>query len=347
MINPCKDFIQQLGLREKDVISGRGNGVLIHPGNIFYKSLVKERKIAYQRDDATLQEKNELIAEIFDIVTSSSSLSSSNQHPPQPGRFIKLPRQHNDQKSSSGCDDYEIQGKVEAFKKIAQALREKPKKIRTDRSKEPKKVQQQVNQNTRHKSKIHHQEKMIPVAHSARSMLLAVSSSVDTKYNTSIMTCSHYDAAPPTNIGAAFLIEEEETRRREGGHWTLIPSSEISENNSLHHHPQQHLHPYHFFQDQQLQIKGRRSVCRDVGGGSGTSTCSVVSYNTDGPKSLSWSRGTTKISSGGGTNVIHPTISEDSSSTDDHATPNNAGIYIDDIYFPYPDCSFDVSSFEW
>ncbi len=99
-------------IQATDVICSRGNGVLNHPGNVLYANLIRERKPAYQ-SISVAKKKRVFINDVLRIIKSSDP----------PGRFLKLSG-----KSKKGEDLYKAASETEAAKKIAQALREKPKK---------------------------------------------------------------------------------------------------------------------------------------------------------------------------------------------------------------------------
>lgn len=96
--------------RQNDVLLGRGSGVNTHPGNSFFRSLVKQYKLEYVTSTAPM--KKQIIVDIIGKVL--------NQTPP--GRFLKL-----DMKTKQWqCISY-----LDAKKKTGQALREDQSKLRT------------------------------------------------------------------------------------------------------------------------------------------------------------------------------------------------------------------------
>mmetsp|Transcript_17657 Transcript_17657/g.26374 ORF Transcript_17657/g.26374 Transcript_17657/m.26374 type:complete len:331 (+) Transcript_17657:495-1487(+) len=96
--------------RQNDVLLGRGSGVNTHPGNSYFRSLVKQYKQEYVNSPAPM--KKQIIVNIIGKVV--------NQTPP--GRFLKL-----DNKAKQWqCIRY-----FDAKKKTGQALREDQSKLRT------------------------------------------------------------------------------------------------------------------------------------------------------------------------------------------------------------------------
>jgi hypothetical protein len=96
--------------RPNDVLLGRGSGVNAHPGNSYFRSLVKQYKLEYVSTTAPM--KKQIIVDIIGKVV--------NQTPP--GRFLKL-----DHKTKQWqCISY-----LDAKKKTGQALREDQSKLRT------------------------------------------------------------------------------------------------------------------------------------------------------------------------------------------------------------------------
>ena len=97
--------------RQNDVLLGRGSGVNTHPGNSYFRSLVKQYKLEYVTSTAPM--KKQIIVDIIGKVV--------NQQTP-PGRFLKL-----DHKTKQWqCISY-----LDAKKKTGQALREDQSKLRT------------------------------------------------------------------------------------------------------------------------------------------------------------------------------------------------------------------------
>lgn len=104
-------------LKGRDIICSRGKGVLTNPGNIFYTTLISEHKANYQ-NALSVKEKKEVVTEVLRIIKSG-----------KPGRrFLKPSGEDNDDGS------YEQLRRDDVIKKIAQALREKPK-TRKDQTK--------------------------------------------------------------------------------------------------------------------------------------------------------------------------------------------------------------------
>lgn len=92
-----------------DVISGRAQGISHHPGNEYYRYLIRKYKVRYVSSTST--EKKKIIKDLVKIV--------ENQSPP--GRFLKIIPE-------TGM--YIQMSYNEAKKKIGQALREDAPKIR-------------------------------------------------------------------------------------------------------------------------------------------------------------------------------------------------------------------------
>lgn len=89
-----------------DVLSGRGAGISNHPGNIFYRNLVKNHKLEYSQ--SSLQRKKEIIRFIIDTIHQKS------------GRFLS---QNPNTKEWETVSDDKVQ------KKTGQALREDAPKL--------------------------------------------------------------------------------------------------------------------------------------------------------------------------------------------------------------------------
>mmetsp|Transcript_9347 Transcript_9347/g.10868 ORF Transcript_9347/g.10868 Transcript_9347/m.10868 type:complete len:342 (-) Transcript_9347:31-1056(-) len=90
-----------------DVLSGRGHGVASHQGNIYYASLIKERKKEYQNKETNCKRKKEIALEIVNKILA--------QQPT--GRFLK----------TKTAFVWVVKNEQFAVMKVAQALREKPK----------------------------------------------------------------------------------------------------------------------------------------------------------------------------------------------------------------------------
>lgn len=100
--------VHETEVTESDVLSGRGNGVAGHEGNVFYTRLIKDNKEEYQGNTSG-KTKRQIALRIIDIIKA--------QDPP--GRFLK-----------SKKDEpfvWSVQEDSVAIKKVTQALREKPK----------------------------------------------------------------------------------------------------------------------------------------------------------------------------------------------------------------------------
>jgi len=93
---------------DNDVVGGRGNGSNFHPGNVYFRSLVDEKKAAYTSSSATPYDKNDIINEIIQEV---EGLNPS-------GRFLK-------EDGASGL--WRVMNRKQKMKKTGQALREKTK----------------------------------------------------------------------------------------------------------------------------------------------------------------------------------------------------------------------------
>ena len=103
--------------RDGDILCCRGNGVLSHPGNVFYLSLIKKYQKMYQSRDQllTAKEKRVIVRHIVDVIESLDP----------PGRFLKLVGR----KPNEAEDVFHvIQDRDTRMKKVSQALRERPKK---------------------------------------------------------------------------------------------------------------------------------------------------------------------------------------------------------------------------
>lgn len=100
-----------------DILSGRGASVNQHPGNMYYRHLIKMRKLDYIHSKANV--KKNIISEIVEMVTVLQT---------PPGRFLK--RKNNPDSDNSSEGDWECLTLEEAKKKTGQALREDAPKIR-------------------------------------------------------------------------------------------------------------------------------------------------------------------------------------------------------------------------
>ena len=94
-----------------DILSGRGSGVNLHPGNAFYRTLVKFSKVEYA--NVKSPQKKLIIAQIIDEVNKKSP----------PGRFLK---------QNHKSKEWECLTLADAKKKTGQALREDQSKLRDD-----------------------------------------------------------------------------------------------------------------------------------------------------------------------------------------------------------------------
>jgi hypothetical protein len=108
--------ITKQDIRSRDVLCNRGNGVLANPGNIVYTSLIRERKPIYQSLKSA-KEKKRIVNEVFDLLIKKTEEDDQQA----PGRFLKPCNKDDDSLW------YEISDEIQVTKKIAQALREKPK----------------------------------------------------------------------------------------------------------------------------------------------------------------------------------------------------------------------------
>ena len=96
-----------------DVIGGRGNGANLHPGNIYFRSLVATHKARYLA--ATARDKKEIKKQIVYHIQSVSDTRST------PGRFLI--------KKAPGL--WKCMSPKDALKKTGQALREDAPRIRS------------------------------------------------------------------------------------------------------------------------------------------------------------------------------------------------------------------------
>jgi hypothetical protein len=94
-----------------DVLSGRGSGVNLHPGNTFYRSLVRFYKLQYANVKSSA--KKEIIAKIIEEVKAKSPA----------GKFLKR---------NGKSNEWECLTLAEAKKKTGQALREDQSRLRDD-----------------------------------------------------------------------------------------------------------------------------------------------------------------------------------------------------------------------
>jgi len=92
---------------DNDILSGRGAGINLHPGNIFYRNLIQSYKVQYVHSDPG--EKKCIIKCVF---------NQAKQY----GRFLKL--------NPSTEEEWNIVPDDEARKKIGQALRENASTIK-------------------------------------------------------------------------------------------------------------------------------------------------------------------------------------------------------------------------
>lgn len=96
-------------IKENDVLSGRGSKINQHPGNSFFRALIRQNKLRYVNSKPS--DKKKIILDIIDKV--------EKQDPP--GRFLKQ-----DAKTA----EWEVISFLEAKRKTGQALREDAPKIR-------------------------------------------------------------------------------------------------------------------------------------------------------------------------------------------------------------------------
>mmetsp|Transcript_27307 Transcript_27307/g.41100 ORF Transcript_27307/g.41100 Transcript_27307/m.41100 type:complete len:312 (-) Transcript_27307:75-1010(-) len=96
----------------RDIICSRGKGVLTNAGNIFYANLISEHKPIYQ-SLPNIKAKRALVLDLLSIIESGDT----------PRRFLKPSEDDGD----DGEEIYEELSRADSVKKIAQALREKPK----------------------------------------------------------------------------------------------------------------------------------------------------------------------------------------------------------------------------
>jgi len=91
---------------ENDILSGRGAGVNLHPGNLRYRKLIQSYKLQYVKSDPV--KKKQIIKFVFNTAK-------------QYGRFLKL---------DPITDDWTTVSDEEARMKVGQALRENAPKIK-------------------------------------------------------------------------------------------------------------------------------------------------------------------------------------------------------------------------
>jgi hypothetical protein len=103
--------------RQGDILCCRGNGVLTHPGNIFYLELIKKYQKIYQRTSPKSlnpREKRTIVRKVVDTIEELDP----------PGRFLRMAG-----RQEGGVEIFHvIQERETIIKKVSQALREKPKK---------------------------------------------------------------------------------------------------------------------------------------------------------------------------------------------------------------------------
>jgi hypothetical protein len=128
MVEPI--IVKRSEARDRDILCCRGNGVLSHPGNIFYLQLIKQYQQIYQRSDQPLsaKEKRIIVTHIVDVIEASDP----------PGRFLRLVGKQSSVSNIDGTGGVDpaqaeelfhvIQDRDSRMKKVSQALREKPKK---------------------------------------------------------------------------------------------------------------------------------------------------------------------------------------------------------------------------
>ncbi len=128
---PPEIIVSRSEAKKHDVLCGRGNGFLHHPGNLFYLKVIKEYQMVYQRERGakgtavmTNKAKRSIVEHVIRII---------HQLNP-PGRFLKF------------VGKVDIDGRQEEIyhvvhehiykvKKVSQALREKEKPKKKTRSK--------------------------------------------------------------------------------------------------------------------------------------------------------------------------------------------------------------------
>lgn len=98
---------------DSDILGGRGNGVNSHPGNAYFRRLIKENKVAYVHAKGTFVKRN-IVQEIFQKTQSEG------------GRFLKVDPE---------TEHWYCMSIEEAEKKIGQALREGGPSMREKKNK--------------------------------------------------------------------------------------------------------------------------------------------------------------------------------------------------------------------
>ena len=91
---------------DNDILSGRGAGINLHPGNVYYRKLVQSYKLQYVNSDPA--EKKRIIKCVFNIAK-------------QYGRFLKL---------DPSTEEWTRVSDAEAKRKVGQALRENATEIK-------------------------------------------------------------------------------------------------------------------------------------------------------------------------------------------------------------------------
>lgn len=121
MPNPQPIVVKRGEARNTDILCGRGNGVLCHPGNIYYLKLIKKHQSIYQHGKGGMQslsqrEKRKIVRHIIESIDELDP----------PGRFLKLVGRD----TEHGFEEiyHVIKDDDTRMKKVSQALREKPKK---------------------------------------------------------------------------------------------------------------------------------------------------------------------------------------------------------------------------
>lgn len=102
-----------LEINENDVVSGRGSGGNRHPGNIYFRELIKSNKAYYL--SLSKNQKMDVARAIYDKISSLDP----------PGRFLN---------KNPETENWYIVKKDRALEKISQALREKPVALKKGRS---------------------------------------------------------------------------------------------------------------------------------------------------------------------------------------------------------------------
>lgn len=104
---------------DKDILCGRGNGFLLHPGNLNYLKIIKEYQLIYQVDkngENTLTniEKREIVEKVITAIY--------NLDPP--GRFLKFVRREKNSDDGKKEEVYHLMTDYKYIvKKVSQALR--------------------------------------------------------------------------------------------------------------------------------------------------------------------------------------------------------------------------------